>query len=112
MNGAGMAPCPLAATAASQLREAPYDIAELRLLARETAGALPPRAVLWLVDEYAAREREVSALVSECQDRSDENERLRELLKTLRLRIRSIAQRARATDDARDRLEAAARSVR
>ncbi|HVC97240.1 MAG TPA: hypothetical protein VND64_26405 [Pirellulales bacterium] len=105
---------PLSATAANQLREEHYDLAELGALARETAGALPPEAVFWLLAEYGARQREVAALISECQDRADENERLKQQLEALRLRLRETARQSGGSepeDDERARVEAAARSV-
>jgi hypothetical protein len=100
---------PLSATAANQLPSAPFDFAELRALAIETAGELPPRAVLWLIEEYDARQREIAALVSECQDRFDKCDRLREQLEAAQLRLRTNAQEAGAAERHRARLEAAAR---
>jgi hypothetical protein len=104
---------PLAATAASQLREEQYDLVELGALARETCGVLPPGAVFWLLAEYGARQREIAALISECQDRADESERLKQQLEALRLRLRETARQygTGEPDNERARIEAAARSV-
>jgi len=106
--------CPLAATAASQLHNELWDLAELGALARERGGVLPPEAVFWLLAEYGARQHEIAALISECQDRADENERLKQQLEVLRLRLHEMAGQSAAgepPDDQRARIEAAARSV-
>ncbi|HUY34669.1 MAG TPA: hypothetical protein VMV69_18130 [Pirellulales bacterium] len=104
----------LTATAANQLRGDPHDLAQLCELAHDSGGMLPPRAVVWLLEGYAARQREIAALVSECQDRADESDRLKRQVEALRLRLREMAWRAGAgepADDERARVEAAARMV-
>lgn len=83
----------------------PYSLDDLRgFLSGQ--GYLSKRLAEWLLSEYDQRASEVAALISECQDRADENERVTAQLKICRARIRMLeAERERET------IETAAREV-